>query len=144
MPLTLLTLATLTAIPEVFEVLPRAAWLTTTQGAQIWPSAVFREQTDQSVAAFPPDGDVYLHTQITMREADRAGMLYFYSSYALFPRRLRASQEPRVINGGKDLVASAPAPSEDWLRRQRIAAVLFLMIDESGQLKMGWLPTKEL
>lgn len=143
-PLVLLILASVTALPEVFTVLPRAIWLTCEQGAQTWPSAAFRRQMDQLIAEFPREGDAYLHTNITPREAERAGMIYFYSAYSLFPRRLRASQEPRVINGGNDLLPVASPPTPEWLRQEEITAILLLVTDESGQLQTVWLPTDAL
>ena len=82
------------------------------------------------------DGSVLLrfvgYTAGNGRDGYVASLLYYRAGYILYPRRVYAAPEERIINQGRDILQAEFNPDLPWLRAHNVRSILTLRKDASG------------
>jgi len=73
------------------------------------------------VRAQAPDGNVLLTFDLPAGSEDVAAFVYYQLVYDLHPRRVFATDEPAVIDDGRDLLRAARTPTPAWLAEHGVA-----------------------
>lgn len=79
------------------------------------PSISLRPAYLDAIRAQAPDGNVLLGFELPEGAEELAASIYYQCTYDLHPRRVFVTDEPAVINDGRDLLRVARAPDPEWL-----------------------------
>lgn len=98
------------------------------------------EEIDRDMSAAAGDGNVAVRfinfNPESLKSCTFAQTQVFRAAYALYPRRVLASEPQVIVNSGRDLLASRFDPPLPWLRQRNVRSVVKYTVLSDGQLLM--------
>ena len=66
--------------------------------------------------------------------ADVAALVYFRAVHTLYPRKVLACPDGKIVTNGRQLIANRFEPELEWLQAHDVRSVLTLIRDENGNI----------
>lgn len=80
--------------------------------------SIYRPAYLDQIRAQASNGDLFLDFELPASARELAALIYYQCTYELYPRRVWVTDEPAVINDGRDLLRLARVPDPGWLAAQ--------------------------